>query len=146
MYSLIMRTTARLLLPVLLLFSLFLLLRGHDLPGGGFIGGLVASAAVIVQMVAFGPSEVRTLFPIRYQRLLGYGVLFALVAGLPGLLGGNAFLASYWIEPNLPLIGPVKLGTPLLFDVGVYVAVFAVTTQIILLVAEEEEWKGFSPL
>lgn len=145
MYSLILRTTTRYMLPIILLFSLFMLLRGHDLPGGGFIGGLVAAAAILLYMVANGPAAVRILLPIEFSRLLALGALLSLCAGLIGLVMGDAFLTGIWVTIGLPAGGELKLGTPLLFDMGVYVVVFAVTTEAILLVSEEEVWKGFSP-
>jgi multicomponent Na+:H+ antiporter subunit B len=133
--SIILRTVARLTLPLLLLLSVFLLLRGHNLPGGGFSGGLVASCAVILQMVAFGPTYARLVMPINYLLAAAFGVAFAAFWGLPALLEGKPYMAAYWIEEPIPGIG--KIGTPVLFDLGVYFTVVGVTTQLALLLAEE---------
>jgi multicomponent Na+:H+ antiporter subunit B len=138
MRSLILRTSAWLMIPVLLLFSIFLLLRGHNEPGGGFVGGLVAASAVLLQMIASGPDEVRRLIPIDVKLLLPAGLLIALLSGLPALLSGQPFLTGLWV--TLPVLGGLKLGTPVIFDVGVYLVVLGITVQIILSMAEEEQW------
>jgi multicomponent Na+:H+ antiporter subunit B len=121
----------------------FLFLRGHNLPGGGFIGGLVAAAAILLQLVSQGPEKTQQLFPLDFQQLLALGLLLATAAGLPGLLSNKAFLTGIWI--SVPFLGSetIKVGTPLLFDLGVFLAVVGVTVEMILEVAEEEEWKGF---
>jgi multicomponent Na+:H+ antiporter subunit B len=136
--SLILRTSAWLMIPVLLLFSIFLLLRGHNLPGGGFVGGLVAASAVVLQLVASGPGEVRRLIPFDVALLLPAGLLIALLSGVPSLLLDQPFLSGVWV--TLPIMGTLKVGTPVLFDVGVYLVVLGITVQIILSVAEEEPW------
>ncbi|NNJ10745.1 Na+/H+ antiporter subunit B [Chloroflexales bacterium ZM16-3] len=133
--SVILRSVARLMLPILLMLAVFMLLRGHNLPGGGFIGGLVASCAVILQMVAFGPTFARRALPANYLAIAAFGVLFAGVWGLPSLIGGQPFLTSLWLPQPIPGVG--KIGTPVLFDVGVFLTVVGVTTQIALLLAEE---------
>lgn len=133
--SVILRTVARLMLPLLMLLSLFMVVRGHNLPGGGFIGGLLASAAVILQIIAFGPEEARRLVPIDFLQLAAVGVLFAAVWGLIGLFAGQPYMLAYWIPDRIPGIG--KVGTPVLFDIGVYLTVIGVTTQLALVLAEE---------
>jgi multicomponent Na+:H+ antiporter subunit B len=133
--SVILRTAARLMLPVLLLLSVFMLIRGHNLPGGGFIGGLVAASAIILQMVAFGPNYVRRTMGLNYRNLAAFGVFFAAIWGLPALVGGNPFMTALWIPEPIPGIG--KIGTPVLFDIGVYIAVIGVTTKIALMLSEE---------
>jgi multicomponent Na+:H+ antiporter subunit B len=138
MRSLILRTSAWLMIPVLLLFSIFLLLRGHNEPGGGFVGGLVAASAVLLQMIASGPDEVRRLIPFDVELLLPAGLLIALLSGLPALVSGQPFLTGLWV--TLPVLGGLKLGTPVIFDVGVYLVVLGITVQIILSMAEEEQW------
>jgi multicomponent Na+:H+ antiporter subunit B len=133
--SLMLRTVAKVMLPALLLVSLFLLVRGHNLPGGGFIGGLLGAAGIILQIVAFGPERARAMIPVDYLRLAAFGVVFAALWGLPGLVVGQPFMQAFWIEQPVPGIG--KLGTPVLFDVGVYLAVIGVTAQLGLVLAEE---------
>lgn len=133
--SIILRTVAKVMLPILLLISLFMVVRGHNLPGGGFIGGLVAAAAIILQIVAFGPEFACRLIPVNYLDLAAFGVAFAAVWGLLGLVAGQPYMTAFWIPEPIPGIG--KVGTPVLFDVGVYFTVIGVTTQVALVLAEE---------
>jgi multicomponent Na+:H+ antiporter subunit A len=127
----IFRTAARLLMPLLLLFAVFLLLRGHDRPGGGFVGGLVAAAAFALYAIAFGVQRARQALLVRPLTLLGAGLLIALVSGLPAVLRGQPFLTASWMS------GPVALGTPVLFDVGVFLVVAGVVMMMIFSLAEE---------
>ena len=143
MNSLIFRTATRLILPVLLLFSLFMLLRGHNEPGGGFIGGLVAAAAMLLYLLAEGPAQLRRTFPSVFRRLLPLGLLLAIAAGLLSLLRGQPFLTGIWVTISLPGIDSFKVGTPLLFDIGVFMVVVGMTVEVILRMAEEETWKLF---
>ena len=123
MSSLILRTTTQLLITILLLFSVFLLLRGHDLPGGGFIGGLVAAAAVALYVIAFGAKAATAMVRVRPHGLLGVGLLAAIAAGILGMLVGEPFLAGRWLILDLPGEAELKLSSVLLFDVGVYLVV-----------------------
>ncbi|MDT8305058.1 MAG: Na+/H+ antiporter subunit B [Anaerolineae bacterium] len=143
MNSLILRATIRLMFPVLLLFSLFMLFRGHNAPGGGFIGGLVAAAAILTQLLAVGPEQIRQSFPFTFRHLLPIGLLTAIAAGLLGILQGKAFLTGVWVIFTLLGVGEVKIGSPLLFDIGVYLVVIGMTVEIIVTMAEEESWKLF---
>jgi len=127
----IFRTAARLLMPLLLLFSVFLLLRGHNEPGGGFVGGLVAAAAFSLYGLAFGVKRARQAVLVRPLTLLGAGLLIALVSGLPAVLRGQPFLTASWMS------GPVALGTPVAFDIGVFLVVAGVVLMMIFSLAEE---------
>jgi multicomponent Na+:H+ antiporter subunit B len=135
--SLILRTATRFLLPLLLLFSLFLLARGHNEPGGGFSGGLVAAAAFVLYRFAFGVEEVRRVLPLDTRALLGVGLLVAAGSGSLALLAGRPLMTGLWGQVPVPGFGDLDVGTPLLFDVGVYLAVVGVTLSIILPLAEE---------
>ena len=135
MPSLILSTTARILLPLLLLLSLFLLLRGHNEPGGGFVGGLVAAEAFILYALAFGVPTARSVLRIDPGRLSAAGLGIALSSGLAGLAAGRPFLTGLWLERAVPVLG--KLGTPFLFDVGVYCVVVGVTLVILFALIEE---------
>lgn len=133
--SIVLRNIARLMLPVLMLLALFMLFRGHNLPGGGFIGGLVGSCAIILQMIAFGPDAARDVVRINYLMLAAFGVFFGAIWGIPGLLAGQPFMTSFWLPERIPGIGTV--GTPVLFDIGVFLTVIGVTTKVALLLSEE---------
>ncbi len=124
MSSIILRTTARGLLPLALMLSLFLLLRGHNEPGGGFVGGLSAAAAFALYAYAFGTSAARSLLRVPPERLAAAGLLAAVASALPAPLNGLPFMEGLWGGTPLPVLG--KVGTPLLFDTGVYLVVFGV--------------------
>lgn len=137
MTSLILRTTTRFVLPLLLLFSAFLLVRGHHEPGGGFGGGLVAAAAFVLYRLAFGVEEVKRVLPLDARALIGAGLLVAIAGGSAALLTGRPLMTGLWWQVRVPGFGDLDLGTPLLFDVGVYLTVLGVTLSIILPLAEE---------
>jgi len=135
--SLILRTATRYLMPLLLLFSVFLLFRGHNKPGGGFIAGLVAAAAFSLYAIANDVRAARALVRVEPQTLLGAGLLLALMSGLFASFGGESFLTGVWGDVHLPLIGEVALGTPLFFDIGVYFVVIGVALMDVFTLAEE---------
>ncbi|MEX0866844.1 MAG: Na+/H+ antiporter subunit B [Pirellulales bacterium] len=135
MNSLILSTAARLLLPLLLIFSVFLLLRGHYEPGGGFVGGLTAAAAFLLCLFAFGLPEARRILWISPLSWIAAGLTLALTAGLLPMLFRKPFLTGLWPEWDLPIVG--NLGRPLLFDMGVYAVVVGVVTLIVFELAEE---------
>ncbi len=135
MTTLILSTATRYLLPLLLLFSIFILLRGHNEPGGGFIGGLVAAAAFALYGIAYGVEKVRQLLVVEPRRLIGVGLLVAVSSGCLSLFVHQPFMTGLWSIQEVPVLG--KVGTPLLFDVGVYLVVIGVMVLIIVSLAEE---------
>ena len=130
--SLILRTTTRLLITLLFMTALFLLWRGHNEPGGGFIGGLIAAGALALYLIAFGERALRDLLRVHPRGLLGVGLGLALLSGLFALFGGEAFMAGQWVTLPLAGGGTLKLGTPLLFDVGVFLVVIGFTLTFLL--------------
>jgi multicomponent Na+:H+ antiporter subunit B len=135
MTSLILCTAVTYLLPLLLLLSVYLLLHGHNVPGGGFVGGLVASAAVALYAFAHGVKKARMLLHIKPRTLIGLGLLTATVSGCFALFLRQPFLTGLWSTLNIPVLG--KVGTPLLFDTGVYLVVVGVTLMIVFSLAED---------
>ena len=126
----VLSASARYTAPAMLIFSLYLLLRGHNEPGGGFIGGLVAAMAAVLVHLAHPAGRLR-LFRLGAASLMVVGLATAVLSGLPGLLSGAAFLTAQWgPEFSLPAVGKVKLGTPLLFDIGVYLVVAGVVLML----------------
>lgn len=134
MHSMILSTATRYLLPLMLMLSIFLLLRGHNEPGGGFVGGLVAGAALTLYAMALGLRSARDILGVDPRTLIYIGLLAAAISGLPALFGGLDFMTGLWSTQALPVIG--KLGTPLLFDVGVYLVVIGITLTIIFALME----------
>jgi multicomponent Na+:H+ antiporter subunit B len=135
MTSSILRTATRLLMPLLLLFALFLLFRGHNAPGGGFVGGLVVAAAFILYGIAYGVTAGRRALLIDPSRLLGIGLLVALGAGMSAVLRGRPFLTATWTTVRVDGLS-VDVGTPLLFDIGVFFVVIGVVLTIVFALAD----------
>lgn len=122
MHPLLLRESVRLLRPLLIVLSIVSLWRGHHLPGGGFIGGLLAGTALLLPALATTVSDPRATRT--GASFLASGLSVALVSGLPGLLSGGTLLEGAWLPAfAVPLLGDIHLGTPLLFDVGVYLVV-----------------------
>jgi multicomponent Na+:H+ antiporter subunit B len=135
--SLILITIVKYIIPLLLIFSFFLLLRGHNEPGGGFSGGLVAASAYALYAIANGVSEAEKLLIIDPLKLIALGLLIALGSASYPLLLNESFMTGVWLNNSIPVIG--KLGTPLIFDIGVYILVLGIATKIIFSLAEIEE-------
>ena len=135
MTSTILQTATRVLMPLLLLFAVILMLRGHNHPGGGFVGGLVVASSFVLYSIAFGVDAARRALLVRPATLLGAGLLVALVSGLPAVLSGRPFMTAQWTEVPLGP-APVAVGTPLVFDVGVFLAVVGVVVTIVFTLAE----------
>jgi len=120
---LILLLATRLLYPIILLASVWLLLRGHNAPGGGFIGGMVAVAGTALLAMGEGRSAAIAKLPLDPMRLTALGVLVGLAAGLPALALGQPFMTHLW--GTLPLgFTDLKVSTVLVFDLGVYLAVW----------------------
>ncbi|MDA8370537.1 MAG: hypothetical protein M0026_11825 [Nocardiopsaceae bacterium] len=142
--SVLLEIVARLLIPAILTFSVFLLLSGHDRPGGGFVGGLVASMAYVLRYVAGGRHELAAGLPMRPNGLLALGLLVACgTAGAP-LLFGRPILETFSFSTVLPVFGTVKFASFLLFDIGVFLIVVGLVLSVVAALgarmeAEEEE-------
>jgi multicomponent Na+:H+ antiporter subunit A len=121
-----------------LLFSLFLLFAGHNAPGGGFIGGLVAGAAFMLRYVGGGAEEVQRAEPGTPEALLGIGVLVAVLTGTASLVFGGDFLQSGYHPQDVPLLGTVSLTSVLVFDIGVYLVVVGLVVGVLRSLGREE--------
>lgn len=116
-------TSVRVVYHSILVLSLYFLFAGHNQPGGGFVGGLVAGAAISFRYVAGGVAEVRQVFPVRPWTILGGGLFLAAGTALVPILTGNALLEHAAWQADLPLLGAVKATSALPFDIGVYLVV-----------------------
>ncbi len=144
--SLVADTSARVLFHSILVLSLYLLFAGHNQPGGGFVGGLTAGAAVSLRYVAGGIDAVRATFRLRPWTILGAGLAIAVaVAVVPVLLGG-AVLEHDDIEYDLPLLGTLKATSALPFDIGVYVVVLGLVLMAFEAFGDEPERAPVEPL
>ena len=131
MNSLILRTATRVLMPLLLLFALFLLLRGHNEPGGGFVAGLVVAGAFALHSIAFGVPASRRALVVHPSTLLGAGLLVALLSALPAVFLVEPFLTAQWVTFGF------TFGTPLVFDIGVFLVVIGVVLTMTFTLAED---------
>lgn len=136
MKSIILTTASKTLLPLLLLFSVFVLLRGHYLPGGGFIGGLIASIAFVVYAFANGLEKARYLLRIHPGYLIPVGLSLALGSAIsPMIFQDLPVMTGLWYPDEIPVIG--KIGSALFFDTGVYLVVVGVSLTIIFTISEQ---------
>lgn len=137
MNTLIFRTAAPFLTALMLLFSVFVLLRGHNEPGGGFIGGLIAASALAIYGIACGVTAVRRAIVFHPLAIAGFGLFAATIAGAASVFSGVPFMTGLWIYPHLFGI-EVPLSTVMLFDIGVYLVVVGAITSIALALEERE--------
>jgi multicomponent Na+:H+ antiporter subunit B len=133
MTSLVLRNGSRFLTVLLAVFALFMLLRGHNEPGGGFIGGLMMATAFSLYLLTFGLAAARRLIRFDPMTLTAGGLAASLLSGAVALVRGQPFLTSQWTQMEIPGIG--KIGTVLLFDIGVFLIVFGTTMQIVFSLA-----------
>lgn len=138
MRTLIFRTAAPYLTALMLLFSIFVLLRGHNEPGGGFIGGLIAASAFAIHGIAFGVHQVRRTLYFHPMAISGFGLLLAILAGLFSLISGVPFLTGIWISLAVENVS-VDLSTVMLFDIGVYLVVVGAISSIALALEGRED-------
>jgi multicomponent Na+:H+ antiporter subunit B len=134
MKIILLKTAANYLLPLLLLFSVFILLRGHYEPGGGFVGGLIASIAFILHSLANGLENTKALLKYSPFYFIPFGLSIAILSGLAPMLIGEPFMTVLWFDNPLPVIGLV--GSALFFDIGVYLVVIGVTLTILFTISE----------
>lgn len=126
-YPLMLRQIARPMLPLALMVSVFIFLRGHNLPGGGFIAGLITSVALILQYIASGMIWTQDRIPFRYHNVIGLGLLFATIAGVGSFAFGYPFLTSTFGYITWPVVGKFEVASALVFDLGVYLTVIGAT-------------------
>ncbi len=138
MNTVLFRSMAPFLVSLMLLFSIFVLLRGHNLPGGGFIGGLIAVCALAILGISGGVSSVRRALKIQPLGIAAIGLLVSLLAGLVSMPAGVPFMTGLWVYPQI-FGTEVPLSTPMLFDLGVYLVVVGSITSIALALEERED-------
>jgi len=135
MQSFILRTANRILVGLILVFSVYLLFRGHNAPGGGFSAALVAATGFALFAIAEGPQTVRQALRVDPLVLVAWGLLLAVGSGLFAVVVGQPYLTGLWWPPN-SIGGTPAAGTPLVFDVGVFLVVLG---TILCLVLQLEE-------
>ena len=140
MNTVIFKTIAPILAAIMVVFSVFVLLRGHNEPGGGFIGGLIAASAIAIYGIAVGAEEVRRALRFDPLAIAGFGVLLAGFSGLLSLGYQVPFLTGLWTTIDLGG-AEIALSTPMMFDIGVFLTVLGAISAIALALEEDEEGK-----
>lgn len=136
-FSPLLATGVRTMVPTLAVFSLYVLVVGHDIPGGGFAGGLIGSAALLLIYLAFGDRGVRRALPTEPEVVVGLGLAIAFTAGALGLVVDGIFLSSLTAATEVPAIGTVKITSVLVFDAGVYLVVLGLIGTAIVRLGSE---------
>ena len=131
MNTIIFRTIAPLIVAIMLVFSAYVCLRGHNEPGGGFIGGLIAASAIAVLGMASGAQAARRALRLDPMAIAGFGVVIAGMSGLLSLFTGSPFMTSIWLYLELGET-TVPISTPMVFDIGVYLVVLGTIATIAL--------------
>jgi multicomponent Na+:H+ antiporter subunit B len=138
MRTLIFRTVAPYLTALMVLFSLFVLLRGHNEPGGGFIGGLIAASAFAIYGIACGVPPVRRALHFHPMTISGFGLFLAVCSGLASLFAARPFMTGQWFFPKIGGV-EIALSTVTAFDIGVYLVVVGAILSIALALEEPGE-------
>ena len=140
MNTVIFRTIAPAIAAIMVVFSIFVLLRGHNEPGGGFIGGLIAASAIAIYGIGASVGEVRKAMVLDPLAIAGIGVLISAATGLLSAFFGQPFMTSQWLTFTFAE-SDVALSTPMFFDIGVYLVVFGTISAVALALEEPEETK-----
>lgn len=137
MESIILQIAARHMRPILVILSLVVLYRGHNEPGGGFIGGLMLGAAFILYAMAFGVKKTQSTIFFSPVNLTAVGLLIALLSGFPALIAGDVYMTGEWVTFFKQTAFELKLGTPLLFDLGVFLTVAGMLMLVMFSIMED---------
>ncbi len=135
--DLILQTAAKVLVFIIMTFSIYILFAGHHNPGGGFIGGLITASALMLLYIAFDAETIQEIIPVDFKIIGAIGVLMALLTGISAVVVDSAFLTQVYKYVDLPLLGKTGIGTALVFDLGVYLAVVGTTMTIMRSISED---------
>lgn len=136
--NIILQTTTRIIAFILLGFAVYLFFAGHNSPGGGFVGGLVTSAAVVLMYMSYGIEQMKKILPINFMILIPIGLLIAVLCAAGAMVFNYPFLTQTFGHISIPIFGEVELATAMIFDLGVYLSVLGTTMSIILNIAEDQ--------
>lgn len=135
MRTTILQVTTRILIPIFFVYSLYLLFRGHDSPGGGFIAALVVSIGLVFHMIAFGVSNTQRIYRIDTMKFIAIGLLLSFIAATLPMLMGKGFFQAIWT--NVKIIGLGTISSVMLFDIGVYLTVVGAILKIAFAIFKE---------
>jgi multicomponent Na+:H+ antiporter subunit B len=136
--NVILETATKVLLFIILLFSVYMFFAGHYEPGGGFVGGLMASGAIVLLLITYDLKTVRGILPFDFKKVTAVGLLFAAGTSAGGLFFNKPLLTHWFTHVHVPVLGDMSLHTAVLFDTGVFLVVVGVTMTIIQTIGESE--------
>jgi multicomponent Na+:H+ antiporter subunit B len=139
MNSVILQIAARYLMWILIVFAVLALFRGHNHPGGGFIGGLMAGLAIVYRGFAFNAFQIKEELKDRPERYIASGLLIILLSFVPSLIKNATLMTGFWFTIPLPFGEGLKLGTPFLFDIGVFFTVIGVTLMFVFSLTQKPQ-------
>jgi multicomponent Na+:H+ antiporter subunit A len=134
----LLETGARTIVPTLLVVSVYLLVVGHNEPGGGFVGGLLAGSGLLVVFLTGGGVAVRELLPVRPAALIASGIALAMATALSGLVFAGSLLTSGKLDLELGWFGKLEVGSALIFDIGVYLVVVGLVATVLVRLGDPE--------
>ncbi|UBH13759.1 Na(+)/H(+) antiporter subunit B [Macrococcus armenti] len=123
---------------IIVMFAFSIFMNGHYLPGGGFVGGLLLSAALLIILIAYDIKTLYKIFPIDFKKMIGIGLIFCFATPLVSIFQGKPFFTHSFGELYIPVIGNIHYHTALFFDIGVLLVVIGTTLTIILTIGENE--------
>jgi multisubunit Na+/H+ antiporter MnhB subunit len=140
MRNIILEKIVGLFMRVVLVYAFYLLVRGHNFPGGGFIAGIIASTGFTFYAMVFGSEKVEKMIGMSPLRWMGLGMMFIFVSAVLPLFLNKEVLTGLWIPNDFPVLGSLHIGTPLIFDTGVFLVVSGVILTIITSIMEVLKW------
>jgi len=136
--NLMIHTISRFVFFIILSGAIFLFFAGHNNPGGGFIGGLMTSAALLLIYLSFDLKSISSALPFNYTTIIATGLLISFSTGLLGVVFGYEYLTQFFDYFYIPFFGKTELATAVLFDLGIYLVVIGISLLIILTIGEDE--------
>ncbi|KYG33402.1 Na(+)/H(+) antiporter subunit B [Alkalihalobacillus trypoxylicola] len=133
-----LRTITRIVVLIILIFSVYLFFAGHNNPGGGFIGGLMTASALLLMYLVFNIQTIKSVINIKFEAVIGIGLIVTILTGVIGVFNGDAYLTQYFDYFQIPIFGETELATALPFDLGIYLVVVGIALTIILAIAEDD--------
>ncbi|MDY6799773.1 MAG: MnhB domain-containing protein [Bacteroidota bacterium] len=138
--NIILENIATLFMKVMVIYSIYLLLRGHNNPGGGFIAGIIASTGFIFHAIIHGTKDLQNIIKFQPQLFIASGLSLVFIAAFLPVISSKEILTGLWIQIKIPVCGELHLGTPLIFDTGIFLVVIGVILTIVISIMEVLKW------
>lgn len=136
--DLLLHFVTRIVVCIIIAFSFYLFLAGHNSPGGGFIGGLMTASALLLMYLTFNIKSIKQVLKIDFTKIIALGLIITIITGFSSLLFGDPYLTQYFDYFQLPILGETELTTALPFDLGIYLVVVGIALTMILTIAEDD--------